>query len=111
MPFPVYDHCMVKLNDSAFMSIGGLNLTFGSTGKSLQRYKKLFIFKEAFRYKYVDSLKRLQMSIEISSSPICSAIAHVGLRMLREAQLGIQLPVKVYRSQKRLEVAKKATEI
>jgi len=51
------------------------------------------------------------MSIEISSSPICSAIAHVGLRMLREAQLGIQLPEKAYRSQKRFKVAKKLTKI
>jgi hypothetical protein len=31
--------------------------------------------------------------------------------MLREAQLGIQLPEKAYRSQKRFKVAKKLTEI
>jgi hypothetical protein len=36
-PYPVYDHCMVMLNESAFMSIGGLNFTTGSAGKSTNR--------------------------------------------------------------------------
>ena len=37
MPYPVYEHCIVKLNDSAFISIGGLNYTYGTTGKSTNR--------------------------------------------------------------------------
>jgi hypothetical protein len=48
MPFPVYDHCFTKINDSAFISIGGLNLVSGNAGKSTNRLKHFPVFKPRF---------------------------------------------------------------